>query len=500
VFTLTAPTGAGKTLAGMTFALEHAAAHGKERVIVVVPFTSIIDQNAAVYRAVFGADNVVEHHASLDPATETWRNRTACENWDAPAVVTTSVQFVESLFANRPSRCRKLHNVCNSVVIFDEVQTLPIPHLLPIVDALKELVSHYGVTLVLSTATQPALGLRNTATGATFPGFERLTEIVSDVPGAFAELRRVNVHLPPPDAAPVTWAGLADELLRANEVLAIVHRRDDARDLVRELDRRTERTLHLSALMCPAHRLRVIGTVKDALKANRARRARNEPTVPVRVVSTQLVEAGVDLDFPVLYRAFGGFDSIAQAAGRCNREGRLERGEVRVFRAPTTPPKGTPQKAAETAWEMILGDLSLDPLDPTVFDPYFRRLYLSHETDPAGLQAMRAEWKFRSVAEAFSMIEDDGSEPVVVPYGDATNRLAALESAGPGTARRRALRAVQPFVVTVYPHQLRVLERAGALRQVAGLVWAVNDPGLYSDRLGLLLDSPLLTTSTTSTN
>jgi CRISPR-associated endonuclease/helicase Cas3 len=216
-------------------------------------------------------------------------------------------------------------------------------------------------------------------------------------------------------------------------------------------------------------------------------------------VSTQLVEAGVDFDFPVLYRAFGGFDSIAQAAGRCNREGRLERGEVWVFKAPTAPPKGTPQKSANEAATMLALDPSLDPIDPEIYDHYFRRVYDTHQIDPDGIQAMRVEWKFRSVAEAFSMIEDDGSEPIVVPYGDASNRLAALEAAGPGTARRRALRAVQPFVVTVYPYQFRVLERMGVLRQVAGLVWAVDDARLYSDRLGLLLDNLLLATSPTST-
>lgn len=487
VFRLTAPTGAGKTLAGMRFALEHALARGKDRVIVVVPFTSIIDQNADVYSKVFGEDNVIQHHASLDPAVETWRNRTACENWDAPVVVTTSVQFVESLFANKPSRCRKLHNVCNSVVIFDEVQTLPIPHLLPIVDVLKELVAHYGVTLVLSTATQPALGLRGTAGGFTFPGFEHVTEIVSDVPGAFADLRRVNVRLPAAGAPPVTWEGLAGELVNRDEVLAIVHRRDDARDLVRELDRLAEGTLHLSALMCPAHRLRVIGKIKADLESNRDRRMRGEPASPVRVVSTQLVEAGVDLDFPVLYRAFGGFDSIAQAAGRCNREGRLDRGEVWVFKAPTAPPKGTPKQAAGVAGTMLSDDPGLDPLDPGIYDRYFRRVYDTHQTDPDGIQAKRAEWMFRSVAEAFRMIEDDGQVPIVVPYGDAANRLTALQAAEPGSLRRRALRGVQPFVVTVTRPQFERLRGAGCLREVAEVVWAITEPTMYDERLGLLV-------------
>ncbi len=491
VFSLTAPTGAGKTLATMGFALEHAVVHDLERVIVVIPYTSIIDQNAAVYRDVFGADNVIDHHASLDPRTETQRNKLAAENWDAPVVATTSVQFVESLFANKPSRCRKLHSIAKSVVIFDEVQTLPVGHLLPIVDVLKELVAHYRVSLVLSTATQPALGVRPTVTGGTFAGFDRITEVVADVPGAFAALRRVDVHLPPDRAAPTTWPDLASELATRDEVLCIVHRRDDARELVAELDTLVQDVIHLSALMCPKHRLAVIDRVKESLAANRRRRAVGEDPVPVRVVATQLVEAGVDLDFPAVYRAFGGLDSIAQAAGRCNREGLMQGqlGEVRVFVAPTKPPRGTPRKATEVADAMLAADPALDPLDPAVYDRYFRDVYAVHAPDPAGVQAMRQQWQFRTLAETFSMIEDDGSEPVVVPYGDAPARLRTLEA----DPRRANLRALQPFVVTVYPQQIRALEQAGVIRRVADLVWAVDaatHAHLYDDRLGLVLDGP----------
>ena len=208
VFTLTGPTGCGKTLAGMGFALEHAVAHGMDRVIVVIPYTSIIDQNAKVYRDVFGKENVIDHHASLDPKTETGRNRIACENWDAPVIVTTSVQFIESLFANRTSRCRKLHHVVNSVVIFDEVQTLPIGHLIPILDVLKQLTANYRVSLVLSTATQPALKHRPSLPR----GFQNVTEIVSDMKETFETLRRVKVHWPTDLKTPVEWPSLAADV------------------------------------------------------------------------------------------------------------------------------------------------------------------------------------------------------------------------------------------------------------------------------------------------
>jgi CRISPR-associated endonuclease/helicase Cas3 len=339
VFTLNGPTGCGKTLASMAFALEHAARHQLERIIVVLPFTSIIDQNAKVYRDFFGAENVLEHHASIDlddPTRENPASRVARENWDAPIIVTTSVQLLESLLANRTSRCRKLHNVARSVLIFDEVQTLPIAHLTPILDVLKELVRAYQVTLVLSTATQPALKHRSWGLGQVFLGFEKTTEIVEDVDRTFEALKRVEVKWPADLQQPKTWDELAKEVRQEEEVLVIVHKRDDARQLAELLPD----SIHLSALMCPKHRLQVIERIKTELEANHMRRERKELTRPLRVVSTQLVEAGVDLDFPVVYRALAGLDAIAQAAGRCNREGRLDRlGQVRVFAAPTEPRK-----------------------------------------------------------------------------------------------------------------------------------------------------------------
>jgi CRISPR-associated endonuclease/helicase Cas3 len=496
VFTLCAPTGCGKTLAGMGFALEHAQAYGLKRVIVVIPYTSIIDQNAAVYRKVFGRDNVIDHHASLDPHKETARNRLAVENWDAPVVVTTSVQFVESLFANRTSKCRKLHSITNSVVIFDEVQTLPIPHLIPIVDVLKELVANYGVSLVLSTATQPALQFHRSGQSQTFPGFERLTEIVSEVPATFDALRRVDVQF---DSVPlVAWDELAPDVLKEDEILVINHLRKDAR----ELAERVPGSIHLSALMCPKHRLKVIDDIKLSLQANRDRRRSGESIQPVRVVATQLVEAGVDLDFPVVFRAFGGFDSIAQAAGRCNREGELRdkagnpvRGRVRVFRAPTKPPRGTLRDAQVVAEAMLVNEPALDPLAPALFDPYFRRLYFGRQLDEAGLQGLREGWQFKTVAETFQMIDDDWSASVVVPYDDeAKSLLVSLRSSGSDAITRNVLRQLQQFTVTVP----RALAESNNARQafIPNLVGTLNAiapefESLYHPVFGLTLDGLL---------
>jgi CRISPR-associated endonuclease/helicase Cas3 len=478
VFSLTAPTGAGKTLAAMGFALNHAISHGLRRVIIVIPYTSIIEQNAGQYRAVFGDANVVEHHANLDPDKEDHRNRLACENWDAPIVVTTSVQFMESLLANRSSRCRKLHNIVRSVVIFDEVQTLPIGNLIPILDLLRELVKNYRVSIVLSTATQPALGQRSSGLAGRFPGFERIEEIIPNPIKTFESLKRADVAWPDRLDEPITWGLLAEEIRRHERVLTIVHRREDARTLARLLP---EGTFHLSALMCAAHRSQVLEQIRSALRTSGS----------VHVVSTQLVEAGVDLDFPVVYRAFGGLDSIAQAAGRCNREGTLPgNGLVQIFVAPTSPPQGTPRIAAQVTQGMLAERPNLDPLRPDVFERYFRQLYFIRSRDAQGIQADRRALKFKTVAEKFRMIEDDGSEPVLVPFEDASQRLDELRRFG---LSRDRLRAIQPFLVTLYPQQIQVLERAGALETIGDTVRAVLPAHayLYDATFGLVLEGSL---------
>lgn len=484
VFSLTAPTGSGKTLAAMAFALEHAIKHDLERIIVVIPFTSVIEQNAKVYREAFGRlgeDNLVEHHASIDPEKEDYRNRLACENWDARVIVTTSVQFFESLLANRSSRCRKLHSIPKSIVIFDEVQSLPIGHLIPILNLLKELTNNYKVSIVLSTATQPALGQRPTAMGMKFPGFEQITEIVPNPKKTFEILKRAEIVWPEKTDESCSWEDLAKKIQKHEKVLAIVHRRDDARTLTRLLP---ENTFHLSRLMCAAHRLQVLEEIRNALK---------EGSIEiVRVVSTQLVEAGVDLDFPVVYRAFGGMDAVAQAAGRCNREGILsEKGKVHIFVPPTRPPRGTPTAAYDVAETMLIAKPDIDPLSPDIFESYFRQLYLTKELDAQGIQRDRAAFKFKTVAENFNMIEDDGSEAVVVPFGDSDKRLDDLRKKGPG---RERLRSLQPFVVNLYPNEIRLLEDAGAFDPTIKDTVKVILPThayLYDKVLGLVIEGLL---------
>ncbi|MCA9774349.1 MAG: CRISPR-associated endonuclease Cas3'', partial [Myxococcales bacterium] len=419
-FSLTVPTGGGKTLSAMSFALRHAERRGLRRVIVVIPYTSIIEQNAREYRRAIGDEEVIEHHSNFDVEKyrqargETWATRRdlATENWEAPVIVTTTVQFFESLFSNRPGRCRKLHNVAKSVIVLDEVQTLPTDFLVPILDGLNELVARYGCSVVLSTATPPALVAR--------PAFEfglgDVRPIVDDSGALARDLKRVEYEWPDPDEAPIPWDVLADEVAAHDRALVVVHRRGDARHLAVLLDARRgdEAIVHLSALMCPAHRSAVVDAVK-------ARLARGERCL---LVSTQLIEAGVDVDFPIVYRAFGGLDSIVQAAGRCNREGRLERGRVVVFRAPSEPPFGMPRKGlAETASLLREFEGALDAEDPAVSERYFRALYHASTLDSHHIQTKRRELKFANVSAKFKMIEDGATETVVVPWGDGAARI-----------------------------------------------------------------------------
>lgn len=486
-FTLTVPTGGGKTLSAMSFALHHARIHKLRRVIVVIPYTSIIEQNADVYRRALGAEAVVEHQSSLDPKERagkygdevTSRAGLAAENWDAPVIVTTTVQFFESLFSNRPSRCRKLHNVVGSVIILDEVQTLPPAFLRSILDALNELVRSYRCSVVLSTATPPSLKWR-----AGFdPGLRDCREIVPSPHQLDSQLIRVDYIWPDGEAQRLEPAQLATELAKHHQVLAIVHQREDARLTAQHLGAlaKDDFVYHLSALMCPAHRSRTLTEIKDKLGQG----------APCRVVSTQLVEAGVDVDFPLVYRALGGLDSIVQAGGRCNREGRIDRGKTIVFHAHSAPPRGTPRRALEIT-ESLLRERggTIDLSNPAIFEDYFRMLYFAEDLDAKGIQTLRQEFRFASVGREFQLVEDGFTHSVVVPFGDAPARLDKLRRLGP---TRETTRGLQAFIVNIYPDAFQKLSNAGALEEVLEGTWAVTGifSGLYDKKYGLVVgDEP----------
>ena len=484
-FSLQAPTGGGKTLAGMAFALKHADLHGLRRVMVVIPYTSIIEQNAKVYADIMGTENVLEHHSSLDPEKRLASAghqgaktlELAQENWDSPIIVTTTVQFFETLLTSKPSRCRKLHNVARSVIILDEVQTLPPGLLTPILDGLSQLVAHYGCSVVLSTATPPALTRRETLPD----GLPPARSLLDDPDTLIQQLKRVDIEWPDPDAPALELDALAQTLAKQDQVLCVVHRRSDARTLARLLQEQVEAPVfHLSALMCPAHRLQIIDDIAQALAQG----------LPCRVVSTQLIEAGVDLDFPVVYRALGGLDSVIQAAGRCNREGRQKSGRVVVFRAPTDPPPGVPQKALN-AMETLLRQKGrdLDAFDPAIGELYFRLLYAACELDQKNIQCERRNLNFATVGRRFRMIEDGFTHPIIIPWNQGKARLEGLHQAlSVGAPTRQHLRALQPYVVQVYSHAYQKMREAGAVFTLAEGIDALADThrDWYDERYGMV--------------
>ncbi|MBS1160255.1 MAG: box helicase domain protein [Proteobacteria bacterium] len=495
VFSLTVPTGGGKTLSSLAFALRHAARHGKRRVIYAIPYTSIIEQTAGIFRSIFGDENVIEHHSNVevDDKQETARSRLACENWDAPLIVTTNVQLLESLFASRTSRCRKLHNLVGSVIVLDEAQLLPVPYLQPVVDVLRLLVKDYGVTLVLCTATQPTLESRNGFDQARqLRGFAvgEIREIVDDVAGLYGALERVKVHLPADLKTPSNWEQLALQIAGHDAVLAVVGRRADARELYTRVKAEDRTGLwHLSGLMCAQHRSDTIADIKQALVARRQALAAGQNPAPIRVISTQLVEAGVDIDFPVVYRALAGLDSIAQAAGRCNREGRLDKGEVHVFVPPKSAPPGL-LRMAERATTILWSALppEVDPMGVERFSEYFRNLYRDAELDEKGIcgflrsQGPDFAVSFGLAAKEFRLIDKDEGATVFVRYKrDESDEeidmwLNTLKKEGP---QRWLLRKLQRYGVSIYQRDLQRLEGLGDIEALGG-----DFPGLYVQSYG----------------
>jgi CRISPR-associated endonuclease/helicase Cas3 len=467
-FMLSVPTGGGKTLSGTAFALDHAVRFSKQRIVYVIPYTSIIEQTATVLRHFLGKDNVVEHHSNVSPdyIQEAPGLTLAAENWDAPVIVTTNVQFFESLFSARPGRCRKLHNLVNSVVILDEAHLLPSEWLSPCVEALNQLVENYGASIVFSTATQPVL-----------PGLRGEPRAVIDRPDELCRrLKRTEISMPSALDRPVEWADLAAQLSGYDRVLCIVNRRSDCYQLWKIMP---PGTIHLSALMCGKHRSRVIRRIKHGLKSG----------VAIRVISTQLVEAGVDIDFPVVFRALAGLDSINQAAGRCNREGGLPGlGEVRVFIPPKPSPPGVLRKGEDVTRELMTRP-DFVPDHPAWFADYFRNLYgrvnnlggewlrdrLVKDVNPQG------NVQFRSAGNEFRLIQDR-SVPIVTTYGGNRRLLQQLRVVGP---TREIMRALQRLVVNVPRATAEALLAEGAVEKVHDTILVQADSMLYDEEVGL---------------
>ena len=483
IFTLTVPTGGGKTLSSMAFALNHAVKHGKRRIIYVLPYTSIIEQTAEQFRDIF-KDAVVEHHSNVDTSderTETAKSRLACENWDAPVIVTTSVQFFDSLFANRSSRCRKLHNIVNSVVVLDEVQLLPPEFLKPILNMMKELNQHYNVTFILSTATQPAFG-EHKSVDFNFEGLDNTIEIIENPVVLHKVFKRVEIQVPDNLLNPVLWEDLAKELVQYPSVLCIVNRRDDCRVLYELMP---EGAFHLSALMCGAHRSKIISRIKKNLKDR----------ISTRVISTQLVEAGVDLDFPVVYRAIAGLDSIAQAAGRCNREGLLEKGQVKVFIPPSKIPSGYLRQAAEIGRRLI-SDKTKDLLAPDMFEQFFKEVYWlqGDNLDKHGILKDLAtdnelRFSFYTAAQKFKLIDETKYAPVIVRYDEGESLISMLKKKD---IERWLMQKLQRYIVNLPLYIHTKLRNEGAIIEVHPGIFVQEYGTMYNDDLGFCVDKSMI--------
>lgn len=484
LFSLTVPTGGGKTLSSLAFALKHAIRHGMDRVIYVIPYTSIIEQTAAVFRAALGEAAVLEHHSNYDPPAEDRRSRLAAENWDAPVIVTTNIQFFESLFHNRSSRCRKLHRMARSVVILDEAQLLPVDLLRPCLEAVRELTANYGVSGVLCTATQPALHLREDFS----MGLENVREIVADPDELYQALKRVRVH----NLGTTSDAEISERLRQSEQALCVVNTRKHARRLFEAIGPGAGH-FHLSALMSPVHRAGKLAEIRRRLENGER----------CRVISTQLIEAGVDVDFPVVFRAAAGIDSIAQAAGRCNREGRRDMGDVFVFMPEDGLPRGSFRQNAQAA-EPVLDRYGDDPLGLKAVEEYFLTLFWrkgEKALDQLRVMERMEEgarhfiFPFQEIAKEFRLIKED-TRPVIVPWDAAKSAVAdpfELIREVEGAENLAPLfRRFQRWTVTLYDDEWKALERAGSLQQVGpgGMFTVLTNPEIYDDDVGLCPENP----------
>lgn len=481
IYTLTVPTGGGKTTSSLAFALHHAVEHGMKRVIYVVPYTSIIEQNADVFRGILGDENVLEHHSGVQFENDEENGNPdpkslAAENWDSPLVITTAVQFFESMYANRSSQCRKLHNLANSVIIFDEAQMLPLCHLMPCVVAIGALVEKFGATAVLCTATQPVLG----DLIQRFAPSHAVSEICPEIPFYFDKFRRVTFR----QVGVLEDDALAELLCAHEQVLCIVNSRKAAQSIFSKLPE--EGRFHLSTLMVPAHRRTVLEEIRRRLN----------DSLPCRVVSTSLVEAGVDIDFPAVYRELAGLDSILQAAGRCNREGKraAENSIVTIFRRTEKAPPLFGQAIGATN---IALDNNADPASPQTMENYFHELRKLNGSaiDKIGvIDAFErgrggSLYPFRTIAENFRMIDND-TRTVYIPWKDGSELIERLCD---GACSKKLYRQLGQYAVQVYDAHFQALYDAGALQtadETNGLddrSAILCDLSLYDEKTGLSL-------------
>ena len=463
-FSMTVPTGGGKTRSGLGFALKHAVYNNMERVIVVIPYTNIIEQTANEYRKILGENCVLEHHSNFNYESDDEKEskiKLATENWDMPVIVTTSVQFFESIFASRTSKTRKLHNIANSIIIFDEVQTLPPGYLRSIMQIMKQLVKNYNSSIVFSTATQPAFKDREG-----FNGIKDIKELAPEPEETYKKLNRVKYNFDYLNKK-MSWSEVADKMLEKSQALAVVNTRDDARELFSILKKRNiVNIFHLSTYMCAAHRKKVLAKVKEKLSNSAS----------CYLVSTQLIEAGVDIDFPLVLRAISPLDSIVQAAGRCNREGNLEAGEVIIFEPKDLKlPKGV-YKTATGITKLFL-DNPDNLQKPDIFFDYFNRLYSDVNLDKKDIQELRKSLNYRKVASEFKLIPDD-TVNVIIENNDLVDELPVNIN---GIKKKEFIsreewRKLQPYLVSIRKYKINDLRKEGLISELIEdvYIWTGN--------------------------
>lgn len=473
LFSLTVPTGGGKTLASMSFAFEHAIKYKKDRIIYVIPFTSIIEQNAKVFREMLGSEAVLEHHCNFIPDNADRITKLRTENWDAPIIVTTNVQFFDSLFSNKTSKCRKLHNIANSVIIFDEVQAVPVEKLQPCLEVIRELTQNYSSTAVLCTATQPAIHYSDEFKS----GLQHVREIINDVDHLFGELKRTNVSF----IGKQSNTSIANRMNELEQVLCVVNTRNEAKEIFNLL-KEGESNFHLSALMYPEHRSRILVNIKKRLKEGKE----------CRVVSTQLIEAGVDIDFPVVIRAISGMDSVAQAAGRCNREGKRDKGEVFIFEPEGGVPPGYFRQTAQCA-KRLFDKFAHTLLEPACIREYFLNYYWLNQKrmDNDGVlslcqTACRGNIQFDELS-SFRIIKS-ATEPIIVSLGeDKADIEGLLEKLNYSKFPKGILRKLQRYAVQVYPYQMQEME---PYLETINDVKVLRAGSLYDLQTGLVKEVP----------
>lgn len=527
LYTLTVPTGGGKTLASLRFALHHAARHGMDRVIYAIPFTSIIDQNADVVRKVLEPTDapasqgrvVLEHHGNLTPEQQGWREKMLSENWDAPVIYTTNVQLLETLFGAGTRGARRMHQLANAVIVFDEIQTLPVNCVHIFNNAISFLVEQCGSTVVLCTATQPLLDRVNPDYGSL--RILKSHELMPDVQGLFDKLKRVEIVN---QRKPGGWANeeIADlalkECRRAGSCLVVVNTKASALSLYKIcMARQVAPVVHLSTSMCPAHRKRILQIIRHRLNWGK----------PVLCISTQLIEAGVDVDFGAVIRFTAGLDSIAQAAGRCNRHGRHETGIVHILKARDEHLGSlTDISVGQEKAERVLADFednpekfSNDRIGPVAMEWFYENYFFARSSEMSyplptrdigrndtllnllsGNTLATAEYRTRSsgnsvphlrqsfmtAAKAFKAI-DAPTRGVIVPYGKAGRALVAeLCAAFEVDKQFELLKRAQQYTVNVFPNMLDALLDARAVHPVQDGTDILHlDSRYYSPEFGL---------------